>query len=662
MIKVIFLVILGLVLGSQATTQCGSECDKFYDLIIVGGGFAGISTTFYADLAQQLALQTGTTLTKKLNLSNVLLLETRDALGGIARAIEVPKKGLNQYWVNQNKKLYNYDGPFLFDLGPQRVPHLTCKLDRVTAIASETLIEQTPYYTYFDSRERKVTCDVPDFNQYSPGNPYGLVRDCAVDFPFYGDSSKPWDYDNWIGPAYNLTDLQDWAYKNQNAIGAIYDYLLYDGPNPVTCTNGSKTCVECGDCYMDSCKNYANLKAALLGQLGYGTTEFFIFDFTGFYTDFEANTVNPCQWAVPYNYREFSTDAINGYVVGSTIKYVSNLAKPIKAKGTVLTGRTVSYVNTAGGGNSVVVRTVDGSEFRGSFVILAVPPSVLASGGIKGNVVPQLQSAEGFNSVFCVNVTTVTVVLNYAFWETIVPKPSGNITQWVLLRSYGDEGHIPRSEIRYSIYGAAMIAFRASYTDYRLKQVLNKMGTAIDEGLFKFGPKLWRALRNDLSYIYSVDNIPEDYIQIHIENFVDGWCYTNSSTTLTADQIKNYAVAPLGLNIPVCLAHQAWDVEFLGWKEAGLQTGLRCLDRLQPKSAALVHCLEEATFPPCDPVDSCYNDPSVHISGSETIIPSKYCSERWWYNNYVKTPNCINHPTLNNSTCSLLLNKINKIN
>lgn len=655
----ILLVVLIGICGSTYSEVSSANCVKDecnpWDIIIVGGGFAGVGFTYYSDLIKRLANETGAHLQNQINLSRVLILESRGQLGGNARSILISR--LDPELVQRTRELYNYTGPFLYDVGTQRTPQLTCKLDRSTAIDSGTIEEFTPYYTYEDSRERLSTCPVPDIANYDPTNPYGIVGSCTTDFPFYGESSVPWQYNNWIGPAYNLTDLQDWAYLNQNGLNAINSYLVYDGPNPVTCSNPDATCQECGDCFATSCSKYKNLKAALIGQLGHGATNIFIQDFGGFYVDFEENTNDPCDWAFPYYYREFSTNAIHGYTVGSSTKYVNNLAGPILAQGTVLLNKQVVEIDSAGNYRSVIVTTSDGSVYRGKFLIFAAPPEQIATGRITGNLATLLNRTEGFQSVYCVTVTTVTVTLDFAFWKDIVPKEEGTVKPWVLLRSFGEEGHVPRSEFRYTVYGGAMIAFRASYTDYITKEVLNKM-----QNIETFGDGLWRALRNDLSYIFQVDNIPQDYVDIHVENFDAGWCYINSSTTLTAAEVRDFAVNPLGPRVPLCLAHQAWDEEFLGWKEAALQTAVRCLNRLVPGASALIDCWKEATFPPCDPPDSCYSDPTVYISGSETLIPSRYCTERWWNLDYIQTPGCINRPVLTNITCPTLIKQRSLLN
>src|SRR5206468_12165641 len=123
--------------------------------------------------------------------------------------------------------------------------------------------------------------------------------------------------------------------------------------------------------------------------------------------------------------------AINGYTVGSTVHYINNLAKPIFEQGTVLTNKQITSVNSAGNYSSVIVKTSDGSEYRGKFFILAVEPEQVESGRIQGNLMNQLNDTEVFKSVYCVTVVTVTATLDFAFWKTLVPEPEGNITQWV---------------------------------------------------------------------------------------------------------------------------------------------------------------------------------------------------------------------------------------
>ena len=80
----------------------------------------------------------------------------------------------------------------------------------------------------------------------------------------------------------------------------------------------------------------------------------------------------------------------------------------------------------------------------------------------------------------------------------------------------------------------------------------------------------------------------------------------------------------------------------------------------------------ETTFPPCNcsigtewcskypNLDSlgCYNNEVTHISGTETILPSIYCTERTWFNNYnTGFNNCV---TTNNLTILLQNKFLNK--
>ena len=263
--KTLQVILLTLVITSSlANAKCKNDCEKVHDIIIGGGGFAGIAFTYYADLIKELSYKTGVHLPGSVNLSNVLVLEARSVIGGNARA--TPISELDPQLVELNRVLYNFTGPFIYDLGPQRVPQLTCKLDRCTAIQSQTIEEETPYYTKEVTRERKSMCPIPNIDNYDVLNPYGIASSCTIDFPFYGDSSEPWSYNNWLGPAFNLTDLQDWAYLDQNGLNAINGYILYDGPNPVTCNSSDASCEECGDCFATECAKYANLKAALLGR------------------------------------------------------------------------------------------------------------------------------------------------------------------------------------------------------------------------------------------------------------------------------------------------------------------------------------------------------------------------------------------------------------
>jgi len=176
---------------------------KNYQGIVIGGGFSGISFTYYADLIKRLSSETGIKLSYNIDLSKVLLIESRSVLGGNARAKVADV--VDPIASKRAQLLYNLSGDWLVDLGPQRVPQVTLKADRCTAIDSQTLQEFTPYKTYEYSRGRHVKCDIPDFSNYSPANIYGISGSCSNVYNFIGDPLI--NYTD-LGPAYNVSNMQ----------------------------------------------------------------------------------------------------------------------------------------------------------------------------------------------------------------------------------------------------------------------------------------------------------------------------------------------------------------------------------------------------------------------------------------------------------------------
>ena len=267
---------------------------------------------------------------------------------------------------------------------------------------------------------------------------------------------------------------------------------------------------------------------------------------------------------------------------------------------------------------------------------------------------------------------TVSVSLDTTFWDFDLPSAAeGNgIYEGTLLRSFGDQGCIPRLEIRSSPYGESMKVFRASYSDHVCKEgPFDDILKSIKAGDSDVGEKLWRQLKDDISYIFKVplDGITDD-VEVEMEYFENGWYYVYSNTTLSAREIKEWAAAPLGDSVPICLAHEAWDYKNLGWAEASMRTAQQCIERLIPKSSELLECWMYELFPPCasapeDEDDDCYSQcprnsdkdgpdcdsvlPEVpDILGSETKIPSPYCNERWWVNKFKETESCEDGVTL----------------
>jgi len=421
--------------------------------------------------------------------------------------------------------------------------------------------------------------------------------------------------------------------------------MIYGAVNPTKCPNPTLSCDKCdGGCWKDKVKNYVTLQAAIIGEFGQEANDLWWQDFAGFYADPRRNTVDPSSWSKAYLYREWSTTPINGYTVNSTVQYINNLAKPILSQGKVLLNTKVVEINYAGNGNSIQVVTEEGDIYQADWIILAVEPSQITNGNITGTVADKLKNNKIFNAPFCVSVITITVSVEDPFWIKLLPIPNGSITEWVQLRSFGEQGHLSRVEIRHTLSGAAAWEFRVSYTDEIAQQIYDKFTGRTD--LFK--TQLWDLLRNDLAYAFELqrDQVPKDIVTIHLEYFNNGWCYLNGTNLKnTSDPLSKYnesEVAKYAINPihRVYMPHQAWKVEFLGWKEAGLRGAQDVLSALVPEANFLQQCWMYKTFPECTSNVSCYNDSTVYILGTETLIPSKYCSEHWWMNNYINTPNC----------------------
>ena len=629
------------VLGKPACKDHRKPGCNIYKGIIVGGGFGGISFTYYVDLIQRLSQETGIKLTNNIDLSDLLLIEKDSFLGGNSRAKVASV--LDPVAVARAEALYNVSGDWLVDLGPQRIPQLTCKADRSTAIDSQTIEEFTPYYSYEFSRGRRAVCDVPNFNNYSPDNPYGISGTCTDSrFVFVGDPFV--NYTNGLAPAYNLTGMQTWA-REYGAAFAVSESMVYDSANPILCPTQDTPCTECGNCWSNISRFYPSLKAAMIGEFGHEATDEFIQDFGGFYADFNKNTNNPTDWATPYYYREYSTDAINGYTVNSTFTHAQNVAKPILQQGTVLLNTKVVAINSAGGGNSVQVTVEDGTIYQAGWVILGIPPEEITSGAVKGNIPQKLNSTAIFHGPYCVPVLTTTAAVDFPFWKILVPEYGNGTTEWVQLRAFGEQGHASRIEIRNTIAGSTYVEFRSSYNDYIAIEIYDKFIGR--EDVFK--QELWTMLRNDIAYAFQLerDQLPETAVNIQVDYFESGWCYTNGTnlenpndplSRFTAAEIRDFAINPLDM---VYMVNQAWNVEFLGWKESALRMSMSVLGSLIPEANFLLQCWMYKTFPECPSNVTCLEDPTTYILGTETLIPSRYCTEHWWFNNYTLTPGCV---------------------
>lgn len=605
-------------MGNVYRTEDGCPgCPKTkYDVIVVGGGAGGITSTYLPDLYSRI--------TGENNNLKILLLEARGELGGDAQS-KVSNQ-LNASMVALTKSLYNYTGPFVYDLGPQRIPQLTLRLQRSLGVDTQTLLEGMPYSTYQDSRGRLAKCPDPQFADYSCQDPYGMASACTSTFPYIGDNSVPWQYNNWIGPAFNLTKVQPWAYQEDGGLTAANIYMIYGGPNPVTCDDPNKSCEECGDCFADTCSNYLNLYAALYGQLGHELAELFTFDYAGFYADMMIGLHDPCDWAKSYWLREWDTNTNNFYVVGGFKKYLLNLAKPIIQNGDVILNSRVKKIDYDG---ELFYAYTSQNTYVSKFLIYAAPPEELRT--MSGNVPLKLMQQPELNSVYSVSVVTIHATSEQ---EYLPPTPD-----WTLLRSFGTQGCIPRLEYRNSPYGAATQTVRVSYTDYLCEEIFDDIVKLVEQDDAVTEKRLWNQLQHDLAYIFQIpiESIPED-VELSATEFKTAWYYISSDSQYDEDEIKAWSAAPLGSDIPLCLAHEAWDYKYLGWAEASMRTAQQCVDRILPGSSDTFECWMEQLFPPDD---ECYSNPDADILGSETIVPSPYCNERWWINDFEETDGCV---------------------
>ena len=653
------------VLGSKRYAGCDKGCVS-YDLIVVGGGFSGVTATYLVDLVDRLNNETKQGL-KTIDISRVLLLEGDAELGGDVKS-KVSTAGTTTAKNLVNMR-YNYTGPYRYDIGSQRTPQLTCRLQRGLGVDVESIQEFTPYITTEYTRGKVVMCGVPNFNDYSPSNPYNMASSCTDSFPFMGNNENTWKdngYDETqLGPGYNYSTLQPWAYK-AGPMTSINAYVLNNGPNPVTCNSKTTPCDECGDCFFDTSKGHVNLKAALLAQIGTEPTAAYIQDYGGFYADFEKGLFNATIWAKDFWSREYNTNSIYGYTVGSMqLNYIYKLAKPVLQRGTVMMDTFVdkiSMVEDNNGQMGVAVSTTDGDTYYGDFLIYAGQPEPILSGKVKGDIAAILRRNAIFQSVYSVPVATVDVVLDTTYLEKLVPADiniTGLFTKpWATLKGNGPDTLSSRVEYRHTIYSLSTNHTRPNVADFytldALKDLKSAMNNNNNEVLQNLKQQLWNALRVDQAYIHQIplSSIPTKFVDLNINYIETGYYYVWSNTTTSAQQLMEFARAPLGENVPVCLAHEAWNPRYLGWGEAGMRASQRCIDRLIPKSSDLVECWLYELFPECPQNIECLNDPESDILGSETLIPSRYCSERWYTNDYKQTQNCVRGVKLTPTSCS----------
>lgn len=679
-------VVLGLVLSLEtfAKPNCSkrnaqSALRARYKLCIVGGGFSGTSASYLVYLTERLNQETKSGL-HTLNMSDVLLLEGQSQLGGDAKSKLATDIDPNyRQLVND---LYGYDGPWYYDLGPQRVPQLTTRLQRSLAVDAQSIQQFTPYLTDEYTRGKIVRCPTPNFRDYCPANPYGMPSTCTDAFPFAGNTSNTWDENGYdltqLGPGYNYTYFQDWAYK-MGPLTAMNNYILFGGPNPKDCPE-FLSCEDCGDCFATNSTGYLNLKAMLLAKFGTEGTAAYIQDYGGFYADFEQGLFNGSIWGKDFWPREFDTNLLYGYSVGSMqVGYIYKLATPVLDFGTVITNAYVTDISSNDEG-TVTITTNDCEEYTCDFLIYAGQPETIFNGSVTGDYAAKIRASPIFQSVYSVPVETVDVTLfNMSYLINLMPAnvttPTVLTRPWGDLKGNGPDTMSPRTEFTLNPYSGATKNFRPIVSDFQSLDALKDVLTARQNGNHQVAQQLWEAIRVDQAYIHQIDisEIPEKFNTLNINRLETGYYYVWANTTTSAQQLVKFARAPLGNNVPICLAHESWNPRYLGWGEAGMRAGQRCIDRVIPGSSDLIECWLYVMFPPCNtstddftcpavPDNSvCFSDPANDILGTETIIPSRFCSERWYMNDYVKTPGCIKRVKLTPTTCASIAGKQKEI-
>jgi hypothetical protein len=638
-----------------------------YSIVIVGGSFSGTGTVRDIYMVKKLVEQSGIPL-KIVNMSEVLLIEYKSELGGDTRSVVTDN--VNGEASENVKELYGYDGLPYYDIGTQRIPLLTCRKQRSYAIDAGSIQEFTPYLTTEYTRGKVLRCPEANFFDYSPEDPYGMPGSCTDDPVFIGDNSQPWSYED-IGPGYNYSSFANWAYMSEDLpLGVVNNYILYDYPNPVKCRDVDYNKCEnedgcscndykeidpnspCGICFSEEAVGTFNLKAALIKTIGVEATAAFIQDYGGFYADFEQKLFNATVWR-DYWLREYDTNLIYGYTVGGMQRgYIYKLATPILKEKNVLLNtfvKDLSWTKATNGELGVAITTNTNKKYFADFVIYTGQPEFIMNGSVTGDIPEEVIKSPEFKAVYSVPVYIVNVVLNdddINFLSKLTPQNVKNddtwTVEWSVLKGNGPDVLTGgRWEYRHTPYGEMTNSWRPSVPDFYTLTGAMDAKQAIDSGNTEVAQQLWDAIRVEQAYINNIDieTIPKTFKTLKIDAFETGYYYVWSNSSVSSSDLYNYARYPLG-NKPFAFAHEAFNPTFLGWGQAGMDLGQCAVDRVIPGASFLIDCWNYHMFPPCDPSENCFSNGAT-VLGSETKIPSPYCTERWFINDYKETPNCV---------------------
>lgn len=201
-------------------------------------------------------------------------------------------------------------------------------------------------------------------------------------------------------------------------------------------------------------------------------------------------------------------------------------------------------------------------------VVLGIAPRELKS--VSGNVVTQILARPESKAPKPINSVTIAAQYSSAWWRDAgIFSDNAN---YRLLQVGG--GCFTRLEAHNNPYASLHNTIRVVYTDYQCVDVWKAL-LALPESALR------AELSRSLKRAFPAANITEP-IKVFGEWEEAAWYYNSAGATFTPEQVFQWARAPLGNNVPVCLANHAYRVVDSGWSVASVRTSAQCLNRFNP--------------------------------------------------------------------------------
>ena len=626
LLALVFLAIAGTLIWILAgTSHKDAECNLCSDRnsegellpfivvneLFVGGGIGGLITA--ADRTRTLEMQSA------LSGKKFVLLEAQTTLGGNGKAIDLLEpEGYTGYY-----------GKLRADLLKQRTNILSLTNQRRERARRNMTTYATPFTNVVDCGGRRVEC-TPASTQAFTTWPYYYSSGPHPEDPFswgdfctYGSAIS----NNTCGAFVGLrseTNLSDCRFIGHDVPGMCtvfpdddpsydtYVYLLQGNTAP---PEDQADCLDCGDCPYTGCTDvlhpitkaactlgvdcpidicranrmtWAELTAVAMSRTGgltsnYNSTRFLRCDNVGFHDDYDNGY--GCDSYGNYQTREWGNTASHSlYDNGTMVELVDLIQQELLDRGVEIalneTATCVSYSKRQG--VKFEVRTPKRIFLVKEWLYLNTPPYWLRNSSVMtGPVIKDILShREAWHPKIAKPVVTIVAQWEPGvpqwWWSSLFEYTTGN---WST-RYYGDSTYVSRFEAIDSPLHRCLNALRFAYissgnlfTEWQ-DYVQQLMQSGDQEPLKK------RILR-ELRTMFPADaaNITEPLL---VAGYIawSPWHWGDRQyDDLSNGAVSNWANAPLGEDVPLCVVAEAYHTYYSGWEEGAWRSSKGCLQR-----------------------------------------------------------------------------------